>query len=71
MLHLYAALAEKERWLISERTRAALAAKKAQGATLGNRTSIGLVLSTERARLFFGAREWPHGRRLFWPCVQA
>jgi DNA invertase Pin-like site-specific DNA recombinase len=36
MLHLYAALAEKERRLISERTRAALAARKAQGATLGN-----------------------------------
>jgi DNA invertase Pin-like site-specific DNA recombinase len=29
MLHLYAALAEKERRLIAERTRAALAAKKA------------------------------------------
>ena len=37
MLHLYAALAEKERRLISERTRSALAARKAQGATLGNR----------------------------------
>jgi DNA invertase Pin-like site-specific DNA recombinase len=37
MLHLYAALAEKERRLISERTQAALAARKAQGATLGNR----------------------------------
>ncbi len=37
MLHLYAALAEKERRLISERTRAALAARKAQGAQLGNR----------------------------------
>jgi DNA invertase Pin-like site-specific DNA recombinase len=36
MLHLYAALAEKERRLISDRTRAALAAKKAQGARLGN-----------------------------------
>jgi DNA invertase Pin-like site-specific DNA recombinase len=33
MLHLYAALAEKERRLISERTRAALAAKKQQGNT--------------------------------------
>jgi DNA invertase Pin-like site-specific DNA recombinase len=36
MLHLYAALAEKERRLISERTKAALAAKKAAGAALGN-----------------------------------
>jgi DNA invertase Pin-like site-specific DNA recombinase len=36
MLHLYAALAEKERRLISERTRAALAARKASGVTLGN-----------------------------------
>src|ERR1700675_4815722 len=32
MLHLYAALAEKERALISARTKAALAAKKAAGA---------------------------------------
>jgi DNA invertase Pin-like site-specific DNA recombinase len=40
MLHLYAALAEKERRLISERTRAALAAKKAQGARLGNPTNL-------------------------------
>ena len=36
MLHLYAALAEKERRLISERTRLALRAKKATGARLGN-----------------------------------
>ena len=40
MLHIYAALAEKERSLISARTIAALAAKKAQGATLGNRTNL-------------------------------
>jgi DNA invertase Pin-like site-specific DNA recombinase len=40
MLHLYAALAEKERSLIAERTRAALASKKAQGAKLGNRTNL-------------------------------
>src|SRR5215471_8456485 len=36
MLHIYAALAEKERRLISERTRSALAVKKASGAALGN-----------------------------------
>jgi DNA invertase Pin-like site-specific DNA recombinase len=40
MLHLYAALAEKERRLISERTKAALAAKKASGVRLGNRRNI-------------------------------
>jgi DNA invertase Pin-like site-specific DNA recombinase len=40
MLHIYAALAEKERALISERTRAALARKKAQGGILGNRTNL-------------------------------
>jgi DNA invertase Pin-like site-specific DNA recombinase len=40
MMHLYAALAEKERRLISERTKAALAAKKASGAKLGNPSNI-------------------------------
>jgi DNA invertase Pin-like site-specific DNA recombinase len=40
MLHLYAGLAEKERRLISERTKAALAAKKASGAKLGNPSNI-------------------------------
>lgn len=35
MLHLYAALAEKERAMISRRTKDALAAKKAQGVKLG------------------------------------
>ena len=36
ILHLYAALAEKERALIVGRTRSALAAAKAKGAKLGN-----------------------------------
>jgi DNA invertase Pin-like site-specific DNA recombinase len=40
MLHLYAALAEKERHLIADRTRAALAARKAQGVKLGNPVNL-------------------------------
>jgi DNA invertase Pin-like site-specific DNA recombinase len=40
MLHVYAALAEKERSLIAARTRDALAAAKARGKVLGNRTNL-------------------------------
>jgi DNA invertase Pin-like site-specific DNA recombinase len=40
LLHLFAALAEKERRLISERTKAALAAKRARGELLGNRKNL-------------------------------
>ena len=40
MLHLYAALAEKERRLIAERTRNALAQLKAQGNRLGNPRNV-------------------------------
>ncbi|MGB3045012.1 MAG: recombinase family protein [Xanthobacteraceae bacterium] len=42
MLHLYAALAEKERNLISRRTKDALAAKKAQGVKLGGLNAKGI-----------------------------
>ena len=42
MLHLYAALAEKERNLISRRTKDALAARKAQGAKLGGLNAKGI-----------------------------
>src|SRR5271168_3159371 len=40
MLHLYGARAKKERALVVERTRVALAAKKAAGAVLGNRINL-------------------------------
>ena len=40
ILHLYAALAEKERAMIAARTKAALERKKLSGAQLGNRTNL-------------------------------
>jgi DNA invertase Pin-like site-specific DNA recombinase len=49
MLHIYAALAQKERAMISARTKAALAAKKAQGALLGNRTNLSAAQAKGRA----------------------
>lgn len=45
VLHLFAALAQKERQLISERTKAGLAAAKARGVKLG---SLGRVISTQQ-----------------------
>ena len=51
MLHLYAALAEKERRLISERTKAALSAKKSAGAVLGNVRNLNEVGAIGRSRL--------------------
>lgn len=40
LLHIYSALAQKERSLISQRTSAALQAKKAQGIKLGNPSNL-------------------------------
>jgi DNA invertase Pin-like site-specific DNA recombinase len=51
MLHLYAALAEKERRLIAERTKAALAAKKAAGAALGNLRNLDEAGALGRVKL--------------------
>jgi DNA invertase Pin-like site-specific DNA recombinase len=61
MLHLYAALAEKERRLISERTKAALAAKKAGGAKLGNRRNIALAGAAGRTAQAAAAAEFAAG----------
>src|SRR5215211_954517 len=58
MLHLYAALAEKERRLISERTKAALRAKKAAGARLGNPTNLGVAGSIGRTAQALAADEF-------------
>jgi DNA invertase Pin-like site-specific DNA recombinase len=62
MLHLYAALAEKERRLISERTKAALAIRKASGSKLGNRSNIHQAGEAGRATLIEAADD--HARTL-------
>ena len=56
MLHLYAALAEKERRLISERTKAALAIRKASGTKLGNPSNIREAGEVGRSSLSRGRR---------------
>jgi DNA invertase Pin-like site-specific DNA recombinase len=50
MLHVYAALAEKERALISERTRAALQAVKARGRKLGSPIAAQTAATARAAR---------------------
>src|SRR6267154_2622930 len=62
MLHLYAALAEKERRLISERTKAALAIRKASGGKLGNPIKIRDAGDMGRATLEAAADD--HARSL-------
>jgi DNA invertase Pin-like site-specific DNA recombinase len=50
MLHIYASLAEKERALISERTKAALQAAKPKGRKLGTAGSVETAARARAAR---------------------
>ena len=61
MLHLYAALAEKERNVIADRTRAALAAAKARGARLGNPDPVKLREGGNAARPSLLRNRWMPG----------
>jgi DNA invertase Pin-like site-specific DNA recombinase len=64
MLHLYAALAEKERALIATRTKAALRAAKARGVTLGNpKLAQAREAANSREQGDAGDREQPPRRR--------
>ena len=64
ILHLWAALGEKERQLISQRTSAALKAARARGQKLGNRTNLAEAqakgaASNRKAADEFAAKVWP------------
>lgn len=58
VLHLYASLAEKERELISQRTKSALEAKKAAGKLLGNRKNLSEAQAMGRKARERGAVEF-------------
>jgi DNA invertase Pin-like site-specific DNA recombinase len=64
MLHIYAALAEKERTMISERTKAALAAAKERGTQLGSKTTPAIM--KDRSAAFAETL-----REAVWPLVQS
>jgi len=57
MLHIYAALAEKERQMISERTKAAMQAAKARGAAIGGLRDKGIELQQAAKEFAEGLRD--------------
>ena len=78
MLHLFAALAEKERAMISSRTRVALEAAKAKGQKLGNPNlaQARVTASESRAKVAddFAAGDKRRGLTVLqprWPCGNA
>ena len=58
-LHIFAALAQEERRMISERTKAALAEAKSRGVVLGQNGKVLAVQNKIRAANF-AAEVWPH-----------
>jgi DNA invertase Pin-like site-specific DNA recombinase len=66
MLHLYAALAEKERAMISRRTKDALAAKKAQGVALGGLRAHGMQAREEALERAEELRPVLAARKIAW-----
>ena len=62
MLHIYAALAEQERRMISERTKHALAAAKARGVVLGNPGQA--IANADQADAFAESL-----REIVWPII--
>ncbi len=64
VLHLYAALSEKERQMISQRTKNALQAAKTRGVKLGNRKNLSEAQakgseSIRQAASDFAKKVWP------------
>ncbi len=68
LLHIYAALSEKERQMISQRTKAALAQAKNRGVVLGNQTNLADAQAQGQASNSAGADEF--AAKLF-PIIKA